>query len=447
MAWGNDLPSQPGGDSALQLLAAVGDGAAVAPSEEAAASGADSALTSGPVAIDHSQHTVSTFLDSGTVASADQILMLANRAFDVIVTLGGGFDSNPRLENGADGEWVTWADMRFLLNPNAFGSDSRGLYYGFDVGSSVFSYGSDSARAGRDQGELDVSAFTGVRGAKTDVRFDLGYQMNNGNLIDFSDLDREARRSDSDDLSLRLSAMRRFDHSELSGALDWQERNFNSDSGLNDVTSTIGDVGWLFSPAAAPKTDVGAGLRVGSYDSDRNFQQEFFEPSLRFIHRFSPKTLMTGRVGYTFIGYDGMGAISDNGFASFGMGLRWVPTAKTSFDVNGYRDFTPALVYANQNYFRNGVSFAMNQLLPYNWSFRTSVSLESADYFSTALIGNADRQDDYWRVGGDLSHPLSLPAWLNGQISAFIYYNSNDSSVGVANFDQLFTGMKVGLSY
>lgn len=450
-AWGQNSSAPSGGDSALRLLAAVGDGSVSKAADASGSVAADSAIMSQPVEIKHSQQTVSHFADAGTTntASADQILKLATRAFDVILTLGVGYDSNPRLQTDADGEAVYWADLRFLLNPDSFGFDGRGVYYGFDIGSSIFSFSNSdrSLAGGRDNGELDAKVYTGIRGAKSDVRLDAGYRMNNGNLLDFSNLDRETRRADSDDFNMRLSASRKLDHSQLTGGLMWAQQNFNSDSALNDQSSFMGDGGWLFSPGFAPKTQVGAGFRMGRYDTDRNFEQTFYEPSFRFIHELSPKTSVTGRLGYTFIDYDGGEAISDNGLASYGAGLRWSPTSRTSIDLNAYRDYTPALAYVNQNYYRDGVGVTLSQLLPANWTMRGTMAYESADYFSTTAGASANRKDDYWRLGADLSHPLGISDWVRGQISAFCYYNSNDSSVNLANFDEMFTGMKVGLSY
>lgn len=449
-AWGQDsTPS--GGDSALRLLAAVGEGSGAKAAEASGTAAADHAITSRPVEISHSQQTVGHFADSGAgqSTSADQILKLATRSFDVILTLGVGYDTNPQLQTDAEGKAVYWADLRFLLNPDAFGFDGRGLYYGFDIGSSIFSFSnSDRGLAGgRDSGELDAKVYTGVRGAKSDIRLDVGYRMNNGNLLDFSNLDRETRRADSDDVDFRLSASRKLDHSQLTGGLMWSQQNFNSDSFLNDQSSFMADGGWLFSPSFAPKTQVGAGFRMGRYDTDRNYEQMFYEPSFRFIHELSPKTSVTGRVGYSFIDYDGADAIQDNGMASYGFGFRWSPTHRTSIDLNAYRDYTPALAQVNQNYYRDGVAMTLSQILPANWSLRGTVAYESADYFSTAVASSSTRNDDYWRLGGDLSHPLGISDWLRGQISAFCYYNSNDSTISTANFDEMFTGMKVGLSY
>lgn len=429
-AWGQGVPVQPGG----------GEEARTEP-----------LISASPVEIDHSQQTVSDFLESpSSSGSADQILMLANRAFDVILTFGGAYDSNPRWSaNDEDGEFVTWAELQFLLDSNGLGRKGRGWYWGADVGSSIFSYSNSdrSPTGGRDQGELDTSAFLGLRGAKTDVRFDVDYRLNNGSMIDFLDLDREAGRAQGNDIAFKLGASRRFDHSQLTGYAQWAESNYNSDSFLNDISHFAGDVGWLFSPGFAPRTDVGAGFHVGSYSTERNFDQESYEPSFRFNYRMSPKTTLWGRVGYTFIDYEGLGAVGDHGFTSFGSGIKWAPTAKTWFEVTASRDVRPALVYSNQDYYWNHYQFTVGHLLPANWSLRSYVSYDSGEYFSTVSNGVANRQDDYWRLGGDISHPLNIFDRFSGQISAFYYFNANESTVSVADFEQVFTGMKVGLSY
>jgi len=399
--------------------------------------------------IDHSEQTVPDFLEytDWSVYGADDAVGLINRSLDIILTLGGGYDSNPRLETTGEGEWVTWADLRFVLDPDLFSSRQRGVYYGFDIGSSVFEYDSNRARAGRDQGEVDVNAYTGIRGAKTDIRFDVDWQLNNGNIIDYTELDRETRRADSNDLDLNLTATRTFDHSYLTGSVLWLNRNFNSDTGLNDTEGLVGDIGWLYRPGFAPKTELGGGFQVGRYDTDRNVRQEFYSPSFRFVHRISPKTSFNGQVGYTLIDYDGPTAIEDNGLVSYGAGVTWAPTARTKFGLNGYREFSPSFTAANENYVTDGVNFTVGHLLPRNFTFRGSIALESADYFATTRLGITDRQDDYWRLGGSLSHPLQVARWLDGQVSAFYYYNSNDSSFESANFDQMFTGMKFNFSY
>ena len=459
-AWGENSPAQSGSDSALRLLAAVGDGSEKKESLEkkqtdaSSTAAADSAITSRPVQIERAQQASADRRDvvaPGTTGSVDQILKLATRAVNIIFTVGEAYDSNPRWQpSGLEkGEFVTWADLHFLLNPDVFNSGGHGLYYGLDVDSNLFSYSNSdrSPTGGRDQGEVDAKGFVGVRGAKTDVKFDGNYRLNNGSMFDFLNQDREAGRAQSNDVDLRLSGVRRFDHSQLNGYVLWGERNFSSDSGLNDFSQTAADVGWLYSPGYAPKTDVGAGFHVGSYDTQRNFQQSFYEPSFRFNYRLSPKTSLWGRVGYTFIDYGSEASAAEEGFASYAAGVRWAPSSKTWFDLSGSRDFRPALAYSNQDYFSNDIQFTYSQLLPAEWSLRSYISYDSAEYFSTIAAAMANREDEYWRMGADLSHPLSLFQRLNGQFSLFYYYNTNDSSLRQATFEQSFTGVKVGVTY
>jgi hypothetical protein len=107
MAWGENSPAPTSGGSTGPLLAAVGEGSGGNKADSAMTAAADQSISATPVEISHSQQRVTNFLDqdqpAGT-AGADQILLLANRMFDIILTLGGGYDSNPRLENKQDGE-------------------------------------------------------------------------------------------------------------------------------------------------------------------------------------------------------------------------------------------------------------------------------------------------------------------------------------------------------
>lgn len=373
------------------------------------------------------------------------------------ITSGVAYDSNTLLADGRTfpntgalpqvGEWVYWWNFGLsLTGGGGLDGEALGPYYGVDLDGSIFAYSSGRGEAGRDNVEPMIRAYVGSRGGKTDVRFDTMYRIQNGNTVDFSDLDREARRAESDDWRFGMTAMRILDHGHLTGSVFFDRTDFGGTTALNDVDHTTWDGAWFHDPIWADKTSFGLGVRGGHFTSDRNVSQSYWEPSLRAIHEFSPKTDFYGSAGYSFRNFEGPAAINDAGSTSFELGMNWAITDATTANLAAYRTFHPSLVSTFEDFNVTGFMLGVTHALPRDFTLHIDTAYENADYFSTIEALSSTRDDDYWRLGTTLSHPINFTQRFPGTISAFLYWNENQSSDDRFGFDQYFTGLRVDLS-
>ncbi len=378
------------------------------------------------------------------VVVGDAVGILADK-FSVSATLGGGYDSNVFLSEVDEVEsWLSWVSLGANFNSRPVGS---GAFFGFDVSGSNYFYEDARADNGRDSGELAAGAFAGIRGAKTEIRLDTDFQLRNGNTIDYSNIDREILRADSDTVNVSLSGYRIFPRSKVTGFAFWRDIDFSGPSRLNDSTLIMGDVGWLYRPGFAPKTHIGLGLRGGEYDTRGNVDQTFLEPSIRLEYAASAKTSVNARFGAQFIEYDGDTAIDETSQFSGSLGVSWQAAPGTRVGVEAYRDFNPSYTSVNQSFTMTGFRLNLNQRLPYDFTGLMQVAYESADYFSTVRGASVNRDDDYVRLGLTISRQVNLVSFLDTTISGFVHWNNNDSNISSAEFDQLFTGVKLGIVY
>lgn len=372
------------------------------------------------------------------------------------ISAGVGYDSNVLLADGRTypnsgalprfGEWVYWWNVGLsLAGGGGLDGDALGPYWGLDLDGSIFAYSSGQGENGRDNVEPTIRGYVGTRGGKTDVRFDTAYRIQNGNTVDFADLDREARRAESNDWSFGFSLIRMLDHGSLTGALRFDRTDFEGLTQLNDVDNVTWDTAWFHDPIWADKTTFGLGLRGGHFTSDRNVSQSYWEPSLRAMLEHSPKTDFYSSVGYSFRNFEGPGAIGDGGSAVFEVGMNWAVTPATMAHLAAYRSHRPSYVSAFEDFDVTGFLLGVDHALPREFNLRVDSAFENADYFSTIEGATANRDDDYWRIGTTLSHPINFSRWFPGVISAFFYWNENESSDGRFGFDQYFTGVRVDL--
>lgn len=376
------------------------------------------------------------------------LVQTVDSGLDILLTAGSAYDSNTQLApaDAAVGAWVSWVNVGLAGNFGA--NQDQGLFYGFNLNGSIFGYGTAEADGGRDNVEPIVNLFAGIRGAKTTFRVDTGYRLNNGNTVDLSERQRESRRADSNDFDFTVSANRTLPHGSLMGAVTFDQRDFDARTGLNDQVGIIWDGAWMFNPGFTPKTSYGLGVRAASFDTDANFDQSFIEPSIRFEHRYSPKTRLFSRVGYDIRDANGAGAVAPSGLFAFEAGAAWQATPKTNLTISGYRDYSPSVASAFENFNNTGMIGSVSHNLPW-WALiaRFDLSYDQADYFSTLQGASATREDDYVRYGVTLSKPLRLSKMLNGEAAAFYYRNSNNSTTLPAEFDQNFAGVRVGVTY
>ncbi len=367
--------------------------------------------------------------------------------FDVRVTGGMGYDSNTLLRSDNEiGAWVSWVSVGASLD---VGDESAmGLYYGADLLGNLFQYDSEIADGGRNNSEPLVNVYAGVRGAKTNVRLDSRFRINNGNVVDFSDTEREQRRSQSDDFNIALSGERTLDHGFLAGSFSIDKRDFAERTRLNDTEGMIADGAWFYRPSKTPKTDFGLGLRVGQFNTANNFDQTYVQPSFRTNYTFSKKTQIFSRLGYDMRDFDGTGSIGSTQAFVYELGSRWSPTRRTTMQASVYKDFNPSVVSGFESFNRSGARGSLDYGLPW-WALRLRVegSYEHADYFSTLRNVVSNRGDDYWLFGTSLGRSFSVTRFLMGDVTAFYYYTANDSTIEFNQFEDHFTGVRFGLTY
>ncbi|MDF1824418.1 MAG: outer membrane beta-barrel protein [Verrucomicrobiales bacterium] len=389
-------------------------------------------------------------LDSGKYVLSDKEVagatILNAKSLNVDLFAGATYlyDSNTTQQPNGESAHVGIVDFGFNIlsgNPN-----TRGGFYGFDYVGQAFFYENSAQQFGRDTLEHSLGAFVGVNGGKTRIRADVDYLRNNGNSIDFDNVNRETRRAPSHDFDFDVDVRRMLDHGSLEAGAGYVLRDFDSGSGLNDQDSVYGDLAWYFQPGFAPKTSLGFGFRGGEDDFSNNFSQTFYTPSVRARYRLSGKTSFNGSVGYEFRDVDGPGATDTEGTV-FNGGMSFTPSPKTGFDLTFYRNNRPSYVTTGQDVNSTGTALRMTQRLPAQFTLRSSVGYENADYTNVVAGPASLREDNFWRFQTSLSHPLRIARGLNGDVSVFYHYNENDSTLVFTEFDQHIVGFRVGLLY
>ncbi|MBU6302105.1 MAG: hypothetical protein KGS60_11160 [Verrucomicrobia bacterium] len=387
-------------------------------------------------------------LDAGGLDLAEVVHEVNDRVrLDVWVNGSMGYSSNTLLKSDNEvGGWVSWASVGLSLD---VGDESAlGLYYGVDLLGSVFQYDTRRASGGRNNTEPMLNAYVGMRGAKTNVRVSSMFRANQGNVVDYSDTQREQRRAQSRDYNITLSGQRQLAHGYLTGSYTIDNRDFAQGTGLNDSEGLLTDVAWFYRPGFAPKTDFGLGLRAGQFNTANNFDQTYVQPSIRTNYTFSRKTQVFSRIGYDLRNFDGVGSIGSTGSFVYELGSKWSPSPKTALQMSVYKDFSPSVVSGFENFNRAGLRSSFTYGLPW-WELRLRLegNYEHADYFSTVQNLVSTRADDYWLFGSSLSKTVPVTRFLDGDITTFYYYTTNDSTNQVNQFQDHFTGVRFGVTY
>lgn len=373
------------------------------------------------------------------------VLPVSKYKVDVFFGASYVYDSNTtQLPNG-EGTSLAVADFGFDFSK---GSESGlGGFYGFNYSGTALFYEDSVSQAGRDNLNHRFGGNIGVNGSKTKVRFSTNYYHNSGNSLDFADFEREVRAAESDEYGFDLSVVRHLPHGSIETGAGYSLRDFEAGTFLNDGTSYYGDLAWFYRPGFAPKTNIGVGVRAGTDDFDRNGEQTFVTPSFRWRYRLSGKTNLHASVGQEFRSVSGPGGRDTDNFV-YRTGVTWAASSKTTLDLSSYRDVSPSYVTGGEDYRATGVVLVASQRLPGQFRLSTSVGFESADYFQTGFGGvPSGREDDYFRLGVNLGHPLRITDHLQGDMSVFYNYNENNSNSGLVEFDQHVTGVRMGLTY
>lgn len=354
------------------------------------------------------------------------------------------YDSN--TTQTANGTSASLLAFNFGGNVNSGDQTGRGGFYGFDYQGQAFFYDDSASEFGRDPFEHQFGGFVGVNGGLTTIRLDLDYRRNNGNSLQFDQIQRETRRAASDDYTLSLRVTRKVSRVNVEAGAGYTLRDFDAGTGFNDGESTYGDLAGFVTPSFAPKTSVGTGFRFGTDDFDGNPEQEYFTPSFRWRYELSEKTSLYSTLGYEFRSVDGAtGRDSEN--LVYNGGIDWAATAKTGFNLAYYSRVLPSYVINGEDTEQTGLTLQMTNRLPAHFRLTSRVGYENADYFANQAGGAATREDNFLRLSLDLSRPLMITEKLLGQWGIFYNYNQNDSNIALSSFDQSVVGIRVGLVY
>ena len=356
------------------------------------------------------------------------------------------YNSNTTQLSNGTGAWMGVFDYGVAFASGDEGA--RGVVYGFNYDGNAYWYENSAAAAGRDPLEHYVGGFFGLNGGKTRFRLDTNYYRNNGNSIEFSGIDREARNAQSHDYRIDASVVRDLDRGSIEFGGGYFMRDFDSGTLLNDQNSYYGDFAFFHKPIFAPKSSLGVGLRVGTDDFTGNVNQDTIAPSFRWRYQASAKTTAYGSMGYesrsnaTSTGGDSENFVYD-------VGVAWAVSDKTSLDFYAARTVRPSSSGVSQDYTSDAFILTISHDLPGQFQLAANVGYENADYFSSGagtVIANL-REDDFLRLGVSLSHPVRLCESVGGVMSVFYNYNENDSNLAIASFDQSIAGVRFGVTY
>lgn len=322
----------------------------------------------------------------------------------------------------------------------------EGGYAGLSFNGQAYAYEDAAAAAGRDPFEWRLGGFVGLNRGKTRTRLNMGYYRNNGNGLQFDEVNRETRRAQSNDYNFDLSVARELSRGSIEAGAGYTLRDFDPGTGVNDGESFYGDVAGFVIPSFAPKTSLGLGLRAGSDSFDRNATQNSLTPSFRWRYRLSGKTSLYSSIGYEFRTVDGAGGLDSENLVYNG-GVDWTATGKTTFALGYYSRVQPSYTTAGEDSQTSGVTLQMDHRLPGRFQLATQIGYENADYFANQVGVVSNRNDNFVRLGVDLSHPLALTDKLRGEWAVFYNYNQNDSTQAFVEFEQSVTGVRFGLTY
>ena len=380
----------------------------------------------------------------GLEDSALGFVLFPDLKFDLIGSTSYIFDSNTTQSPIANSTSV----FAFGLAAIAKSGDekNRGAYYSLDYNGQAFLYTDSADDCGRDPYEHYFSGLVGVNGGKTRLRLDVDYHRNNGNSIQWDNIQRETRRAASHDYNFTLSGSRDLHRGDLLFSTGYALRDFDPGTGFGDGENTFGDLSYMTTPSFAPKSTVGLGVRFGSDDYDGQSSQDYTTPSLRWGYRLSGKTSIHNSLGYEFRSIDAPGSVESENVVYNGS-INWAATSKTGFALNYYRNVLPSYVLTGEDSTNTGISLQMQNDLPGLFALTSRIGYENAEYFAGSAGASSDRDDNFARLSLELTHPLVITERIHGQWAIFYNYNQNDSNQAAFEFEQSITGIRFSLLY
>ena len=344
------------------------------------------------------------------------------------------YNSNTTQLSDGPSAWVAIFDFGFDFESANHGG--RGFDYGFGYDGAAYWWESSAAAAGRDPFEHRLDGYVQVSGGKTRFRIGSDFYRNNGNAMDFVNVNREARSAQSNDWGLNASLVRDLSRGSFEANAGYNLRDFDAGTGLNDQNGYVMDLALFHRFAGAPKTSYGLGFRFGSDDSSQNVDQDFHTTSLRWRYQASAKT-----TAFSTLGWENRStATGDADNFVFDAGFNWQVSSKTDLELFISRNVRPSYSGVNSDYESLAGVAQVSHDLPGLYTLDARVGFENAEY-------DNGREDDFLRLGLSVSRPVILAQDLNGSVSVFYNYNENESSEVLSSFDQTLAGVRFGFVY
>jgi len=380
---------------------------------------------------------------------------------------GTGYDSNTLLNNGFvqpggpvpfftedighRGGMISYFRLNLGYSSGSSSELSKRVVYGFDIGGDIITYDRGGTSGGRDGAEPYIAPYVVISGNKTSLHLSTRYDLTEGNYLFSSDNRREAPVAEAQTYGFTAALTRELDRGTFTYVFSYLDTDFDAGTFLNDQSSIISDFSYMHRPAGMPKTQLGFGFRHGQYDTARNPEERFWEPSFRVSYRPTAKSSFDGRFGASFRDNAGTGPVTgpvptnegENARFTYAFGYNWNATARTRLRVEAYRDYSPSLVNAAESYDSDGFRLSSNYASPF-WrlSMSAHVGMEWADYYSNVVGAGSNRDDQFFRAGLSIGRPINLSRWMDTSVSVFYDYSENKTNDFRAAYDRHFTGIR-----
>lgn len=373
---------------------------------------------------------------SKEVYDSNGVAMFESTPYTIDLYAGSSsvYNSNATQDSGGTSAWVAIFDFGFDIESANQGG--RGFDYGFGYDGAAYWWENSTAAASRDPFEHRLDGYVQVNGGKTRFRIGSDFLRNNGNAMDFGNMNRESRSAQSNEWDLNASLVRDLSRGSFEAGAAYSLNEFDAGSRLNDQSGYLVDFALFHRFAGAPKSSYGLGFRFGSDDSSQNVDQDFHATSFRWRYRASSKTSAFSSLGLE----NRSTATGDVDNFVFDAGMKWQVSSKTDLNLFFTRSVRPSYTGVNSDYDSLAGVAQVSHNLPGLYTLDARVGFESAEY-------DNGREDDFLRLGLSLSRPVSLSQGLNGSVSVFYNYNENESSEAIASFEQTLTGVRFGFAY
>ena len=223
------------------------------------------------------------------------------------------------------------------------------------------------------------------------------------------------------------------------------------DSGLNYSRSTFSGLfttevysGYaFFDYKLTPQLKIGAGGAAGEVGfDDENAEETFQEVRGRFTYDIPKKFNINGSAGVEFRQFGPLGRANFSAPIAE-LGVTFEPIEGTKLFANARHRTYVSNALLGQNFQVNAFSGGLEQRLSDRLSFRVVTGYETADYFSTLMEVEAEREDEFFFVDASLDLKITK-IWSAG---VFYIHRDNDSNLVPFGFVENQIGVRTGIAF